>query len=215
MARTAHHKPVRLTGTVWKHEHVWRIATVTGLRYSGRRRQPQAIRRVVKFHSYPHEREVGRLARIDERRVRQALRRELGGGSRGYPAGTNRREWIMGVEDVLLAAEEEMWRANREGNGAFYDALLRDDALLVSKYGVVEKQAVVPMITANRNPYVKTELSGQRVLRINDATALVTYKADVTATTEAGEVEFSVLATSVYALEGDSWRIVFHQQSAL
>jgi hypothetical protein len=121
----------------------------------------------------------------------------------------------MEYEKDLLAAEEEMWRANREGDGAFYEGHLRDDALLVSKYGVVSKQTVVPMIQANRNPYVKTVLSDQRVLPIADGSALVTYRADVTAATEGGEIEFSVLATSVYAREGDRWRGVFHQQTAL
>jgi uncharacterized protein (TIGR02246 family) len=122
---------------------------------------------------------------------------------------------LVGFEKELLAAEEELWRANRAGDGAFYDTNLRDDALVVSKYGVAGKKEIVPVIQANRNPYVSTELSGQRVLAITDDSALVTYKADVTALVEGKEVSFAVLATSVYVKEGDRWRTVFHQQSAL
>ncbi|GAA1708207.1 nuclear transport factor 2 family protein [Fodinicola feengrottensis] len=121
----------------------------------------------------------------------------------------------MTDESALLAAEDELWRANREGDGGFYAKNLRDDALVVSKYGVASKEIIVATIGANRNPYVKTVLSDQRVLFITSDSALVTYKADVTALVAGKEVEFSVLASTVYARENDQWRGVLHQQSAL
>lgn len=55
-----------------------------------------------------------------------------------------------------------MWRANREGDGAFYERTVRDDALLVSCYGVATKAEIVPGITKNENPYIRTDLSDQR-----------------------------------------------------
>jgi hypothetical protein len=120
------------------------------------------------------------------------------------------------TEQTLLALEEEMWRANREGDSAFYDRMLRSDATLVSKYGVATKQEIVPLIQANRNPFIRTALSDQRVIEINAGSALITYRADYTALVEGvGEVDHSVLASSVYAREGDEWKSVFHQQSAL
>jgi ketosteroid isomerase-like protein len=115
----------------------------------------------------------------------------------------------------LVALEEELWRANREGDGAFYARALRDDALAVSRYGVMTKADAVPVIRENRNPYVKTELSDVRVLEVGADGALVTYRADVTALVEGREVDFAVLATTVYAREGDGWLVVLHQQSAL
>jgi hypothetical protein len=118
----------------------------------------------------------------------------------------------MSTEQTLLDLEDEMWRANREGDGSFYDRVLRDDALVVSKYGVAGKAAIVPGVSKNENPYVKTVLSDRKVLPITPDSALVTYR--VAVTNDAG-VTFEALATSVYAREGDTWRSVFHQQSAL
>ncbi|MDX6250420.1 MAG: hypothetical protein QOF10_3780 [Kribbellaceae bacterium] len=121
----------------------------------------------------------------------------------------------MTVAETLLDLEEQMWRANREGDGAFYAKLLRDDALVVSKYGVMTKAQGIPVIEANHNPYVKTDLSDQKVLQLDENNALVTYRVDVTAVVQGNEVELPSYATSVYTREGDQWRGVFHQQTAL
>ena len=117
----------------------------------------------------------------------------------------------MSTTEQLIELEERMWRANREGDDSFYADMLRDDALVVSRYGVMGKDQIVPGIQANRNPYLSSDLSGFRVVELDEHSALVTYKADVVA--EAGT--FSVYATSVYVRDGDSWRSAFHQQSAI
>jgi uncharacterized protein (TIGR02246 family) len=121
----------------------------------------------------------------------------------------------MSVAETLTELEERMWRANREGDGAFYAGLVRDDALVVSRYGVMGKDQIVAGIQANRNPYVKTELSEFRVVELGEDSALITYRAQVVALVNGSETELSVYATSVYVREGDSWRNAFHQQSAL
>jgi hypothetical protein len=121
----------------------------------------------------------------------------------------------MSLTETLIALEQEMWRANREGDGAFYDKLLRDDALAVSKYGVMDKEQIVPGIQANENPYLKTDLSGFRVIQLDENNALITYRADVVAEIQGTEVELPSYATSIYTRDAGSWRSVFHQQSAL
>jgi hypothetical protein len=121
----------------------------------------------------------------------------------------------MNIEQTLLSLEDEMWRANREGDGSFYERVVRDDALVVSRYGVATKAEIVPGIAKNENPYIRTELSDQKVVRITADSALVTYKAAVTALVNGSETAFQVLATSVYARADDEWRNVFHQQTAL
>jgi hypothetical protein len=117
------------------------------------------------------------------------------------------------MEEILLDLEDDLWRANREGDGEFYATTLRDDALTISKYGVVDKATVVPVVQANRNPYVETKLSNHKVLHLTDDCALITYQADVTT---ASNVRLSVLATSVYVRGsyGD-WRLVVHQQTPI
>ncbi|NEA37117.1 nuclear transport factor 2 family protein [Streptomyces sp. SID13031] len=121
----------------------------------------------------------------------------------------------MSVTDDLLALEDEMWQANREGNGSFYADLLRDDALVVSKYGVMTKAQGIPVIEANHNPYLKTELSGQQVIQLDESNALITYRVDVTALVNGNELELPSYATSVYTRVDGQWRGVFHQQTAL
>ena len=91
MSRTAHHTSTPQPGSARTFRRAWRAAALTDLRYSaaclteafdeGRRPRPQATRREVEFYSYPRsvprDREVARLARVDERRARQALRHDL------------------------------------------------------------------------------------------------------------------------------------------
>jgi hypothetical protein len=101
------------------------------------------------------------------------------------------------VTETLLELEERMWRTNRNGDGAFFAELLREDALVVSKYGVMTKAQGIPVIQLDEN------------------NALVTYRVDVTAVVQGKEVELPSYATSVYTREGAQWRGVFHQQTAL
>ena len=121
----------------------------------------------------------------------------------------------MTITDTLLDLEEQMWRANREGDGAFYARMLRDDALAVSPYGVMGKAQAVPLITANQNPYVKTDLSEQKVIELDENNALITYKVAVTALVDGSPVDFVAYGTSVYTREDGGWRSVFYQQTAL
>ncbi|GAB3420508.1 nuclear transport factor 2 family protein [Flindersiella endophytica] len=121
----------------------------------------------------------------------------------------------MNLIETLIELENEMWRANREGDGAFYTKQLRDDALVVSKYGVMAKEQVVTVIQANQNHYVKTDLSQHRVIELDANNALITYHAHVVAEVQGKQVELLSYATSTYTREGDGWRIVFHQQTAL
>ncbi len=121
----------------------------------------------------------------------------------------------MSVTQTVIELEERLWQANREGDGAYYDRVLRDDVLVVSRFGVMGKTDVVPQVQTNRNPYLKTELSGHHVLELGADTALITYRADVVAEVNGSETEFAVLATSVYVREDDGWRSAFHQQTPL
>lgn len=118
----------------------------------------------------------------------------------------------MTVETELTELEQQIWAANRAGDGGTYERLLRADALLVSRFGVATKDQIVPMIQRNENPFERTELSDQRVVEVSPDSALITYRADVT--TAAG-LSFSVLATSVYARADGSWRLALHQQTVV
>jgi ketosteroid isomerase-like protein len=124
-------------------------------------------------------------------------------------------ETAMSLTETLIEIEQEMWRANREGDADHYERMLRDDAMVVSKYGVMGKQEAVPGIRANQNPYLKTDLSEFHVIALDENNALITYRAHVVAEIQGQQVELPSYATSVYTREGDTWRSVFHQQTAL
>ena len=119
----------------------------------------------------------------------------------------------MTIASELKNLEKEMWRANREGDGSFYERVVREDGLIVSKQGVASKDDIVPVINKNEHPFLKTDLSHLKVVQISEDSALVTYKAKVTTLVDDAEQKFEVFATSVYAREDDQWRSVFHQQT--
>ncbi|AOW88230.1 nuclear transport factor 2 family protein [Streptomyces olivaceus] len=119
------------------------------------------------------------------------------------------------IENLLSALEEELWRANRDGDGTAYERLLREDALLVSHFGTAGKERIVPLIEANHNPFVRSELSDRQVRLLSPDSALVTYRVEYTARTDQGDVDHAALATTVYSREDDAWLVVLHQQTPL
>lgn len=121
----------------------------------------------------------------------------------------------MDLTAELMAVERAAWDANLAGDGAFYDRMLRDDAIAVSPWGVQDKADAVATITANENPFTGCELDRAQSRRLGADGALITYRAVVRG--ESGGVPFqhTVYATSVYARENGRWRSVLHQQSLL
>ncbi|TDO49992.1 uncharacterized protein DUF4440 [Kribbella sp. VKM Ac-2527] len=121
----------------------------------------------------------------------------------------------MTITETLLELEERMWQANREGDAAFWAQYLRDDAFGVSKYGTLDKAQAVSLAAANENPYLKTELSEQRVIQLDDDNAIVTYRVDVTALVQGNEMQLPAYASTVWNRSGGEWRAVFFQHTAL
>ena len=121
----------------------------------------------------------------------------------------------MSVNEELLALEDLLWKANREGDGDFYEKYLLDSAIAVTKYGVLDKATAVPGIRANHNPYLKTDRTGERVIVVDDHTAIVTYRVDVTILVEGNELQVPSYASTVWTNTSGQWRVAFHQQTAL
>ncbi|MGW1341567.1 nuclear transport factor 2 family protein [Kribbella sp. NPDC002412] len=119
------------------------------------------------------------------------------------------------VTETLLALEDELWRANRQGDSDFYAHYLRDDAIAVSKYGVMGKAEAVPVIRENQNPFIKTDRTDERVIVIDDHSAIVTYRVDVVALIDGNEVLLPSYASTIWTDASGEWRVAFHQQTAL
>ena len=121
----------------------------------------------------------------------------------------------MSLGDEILELEEAMWAANRAGDASFYDRVMRDDALAVSSYGVLDRASIVTGIGENRNPYLRSTISEPKVIELTADSVLVTYRADVDAVRDGQPLPLHVLATSVYTRQDGGWRSAFHQQSLL
>jgi hypothetical protein len=113
----------------------------------------------------------------------------------------------------LLEQERKLWDANLAGDGAFYAEALRDDALAVSPWGVLDKDAAVAGVNANRIPYVGYRLADAVALPLGADAAVLTYRAEVDGTNEGTPFTHTVYATSAYVREDGSWRSAFHQQT--
>jgi hypothetical protein len=50
----------------------------------------------------------------------------------------------------LLALEERAWEANRNGDADWYEERLTGDAIVVSRWGVAERDAILEGFAANR-----------------------------------------------------------------
>src|SRR6185369_1158658 len=87
----------------------------------------------------------------------------------------------MDLQGELLGLEEKMWAANRAGDAGYYAKLLRDDSLVVSRYGVMGRAAIVAGIGENRNPYVSSTITEPRVIELTADSALITYHVHVEA----------------------------------
>ena len=121
----------------------------------------------------------------------------------------------MTIASELKNLEKELWEANREGDDGFYKRVVRDDGLSVSTHGALGKDDIVAAVAKNVNHFLTVDLSHMKVVQINEGSALVTYKATATALVDDEKQKYEVLATSVYAREGDEWRSVLHQQTEL
>jgi uncharacterized protein (TIGR02246 family) len=117
----------------------------------------------------------------------------------------------------LLALEERAWEANRNGDADWYEERLTGDAIVVSRWGVAERDAILEGFAANRNPYLRTTTDDQRVLRPTPDTAVVTGRTVVEVLMEGqSEVtEHTVRSSTLYVREGGAWKIAFHQQTQL
>ena len=117
----------------------------------------------------------------------------------------------MSAHDILLALEEQGWRALSSGNGGdFYRRYLTDDALMIFPGGSVLSREAVLQVIDSAPPWSWFRIDEARVVPLTDDSAIVAYRA--TAQRE-GQAEYSALMSSVYVSREGSWKVAFHQQT--
>jgi ketosteroid isomerase-like protein len=105
---------------------------------------------------------------------------------------------------------EEAWRvAVLKGNVAALDALLADDYMAITPTGTLQtKEQTLDSVRSGRVRFATLEFSDRKV-RFYGTTALVTSRADVTATTPEGHLSGSYRYVRVYVRDGRGmWKVV-------
>jgi ketosteroid isomerase-like protein len=119
------------------------------------------------------------------------------------------------VEATVLDLEEQLWAANRAGDGEFYRERLADDVVGVFTRGHYDKAMAVREVSENRIPFTSTRMSDPRVIVLAPDSALVTYRCDIEALHEGQTLQFPIYATTVWRRANDEWRAVLHQQTPI
>ena len=112
-------------------------------------------------------------------------------------------------ENELEALERRGWEALSGANGAaFYEEVMSDHRLMVFPGLVMDKATVLDAI-GKAAPWSGFDLHDVRVTA-TDRVGLVTYRA---VAQRSGQPQYEAMMSSVYAREGDDWRLLLHQQS--
>jgi len=108
-----------------------------------------------------------------------------------------RHTWSMGITDDLLGLEREGWVALSSGGDAavrFYADVLDEEVRFLLPGGLVIDDRAELVRTFQDSPWTSFELSDERVVVLDDAAAVVAYRAS--AQREGGS--YTALFTSTY-----------------
>lgn len=112
---------------------------------------------------------------------------------------------------------EEAWRsAVLKGNIAAMDALLADDYMAITPTGILQsKEQTLANLRSGTIHFNSIDLSDRKI-RLYGTTALVTSRAEVTATGPDGDISGSFRYTRVYVKDSRGvWRIVSFEASRI
>jgi hypothetical protein len=112
------------------------------------------------------------------------------------------------LEDHLFNLEEKFWTEGAD----YYQRNLASAAIMVfpDPAGVMVKDALASSLARGQR-WSQVALEEHRLLELNDAVALVTYKA--TAKRPDGGGAYVARASSAYVRDGSGWKLAFHQQT--
>jgi hypothetical protein len=118
----------------------------------------------------------------------------------------------MGTRDDLLELERRAWEALATGGEAaatHYDTVLAPDVLMLLPGGLVidDRRKVVESMRGA--PWDEFRLTDERVLELDENTAVVAYRA----TARRGEHDYEALFNSTYVRREGRWRVALHQQT--
>ncbi len=114
------------------------------------------------------------------------------------------------LEDYLFGMEEKFWTEGAD----YYRRNLAHAAIMVfpDPAGVLVKDDIADSLEGAAR-WSDVALEEHRLLELNDAAAVVTYKA--TARRPDAAKPYVARASSTYVRDGGDWKLAFHQQTPL
>ena len=111
--------------------------------------------------------------------------------------------------DGPVELEERFWLEGG-GNPGFWRRHFAEDGLVALPLGVMDKAATLQAMQ-QAGPWSHVEMQDLRVLPIEDASVLVSYRARARRSEDADE--YQAVVGSLYLRREGSWQLLFHQQS--
>jgi hypothetical protein len=116
------------------------------------------------------------------------------------------------LTEELLVLEREGWDALCQRRGAeHFGDLMTADALMVLANGQIMDREEVVAALAEAPAWASFELADARAVAVGGGGAALVYRA--TALRDAGAPPFVAAMTSVYAKDGQRWRLVLYTQT--
>jgi len=106
---------------------------------------------------------------------------------------------------VLLEIEKKAWNANDARDVAFYREYLTPEALVVSPWGVLDRERLLRDIAENPHELPEYTVRDEKVVPLGEGSAVLTY------TISLGGQTFFV--STVYTRKGGRWQVAFHQRT--
>jgi hypothetical protein len=116
------------------------------------------------------------------------------------------------LTEELLVLERDGWNALCQRRGAeHFGDLMTADALMVLANGQVMDREEVVAALADAPAWASFQLADVRAVAVGDGGAALVYRA--TARRDADAPPFVAVMTSVYAKDGQQWRLVLYTQT--
>lgn len=113
--------------------------------------------------------------------------------------------------DELMDLERQGWKAISASDADFYRGLVTDRTLIVEHDGVSTGDDLVKEIAENTSPFLEFTLTDERLVKLSEDCAVLTYRASAEVT---GRGVFHLFMSTVWQRQDvGAWRMMFHQQT--
>lgn len=120
--------------------------------------------------------------------------------------------------DTFMALEREANQAYAKGDGAYFEGMLSDKAVMSMGKDRMGKTAIVDMIKTAKCEGVEVKLSEPQMSKINDDTYAFTYKNDSTGKCSEGGKMMEmkpVRSSTIWVRNGEKWQAAWHGENVL